>query len=140
LARQPAEAALETVRQAARLPEKLEGFAWPVRRLDRPGEAYWLVTLGPAGAVEAVAAVDAAGGTILSMTRLVPPRPFELLSAAEAARRTGVSHARAVGLAWAPCQASYSPLYPFWVVQAGEKLIYVSQQGQTWNRIESGPG
>ena len=51
--------AAATARREIGLDDSVPGRAWLVRRLDRPGDAYYLVVFGDDNAAVAVAAVGA---------------------------------------------------------------------------------
>ena len=131
----------ETAREIARaeigMPPETAGEAWLVHRLDRPDDDYWLLALG--GETQAAAAaVDAADGRLMSWANIGQPEGLRLLPALEAAALSGQPGAQTTRLVWRPCQASYSPLYPLWEVESAERTVYVNQQGQVWQELETG--
>jgi hypothetical protein len=56
--------AVAGVRAAVGAPNGVAGRAWLVRRLDRPGETYYLVVLGDEGSSVAVGTVNPVTGDV----------------------------------------------------------------------------
>jgi hypothetical protein len=133
--------AIEAVRERVAPDRDAGARAARVDRLDRPGQAYYLVVIERGGAVDAVAAVDAADGAILVSARLPGGRSPLSLDRHQAARRAGLGPAAETRLVWAPSRASRSMLDPLWRVEAGGCAVYVDQRGRVWERLEpAGPG
>src|SRR3954452_20677095 len=78
-----------------------EPRAWRVERLDRPGQAYYLVVIGDDQTSTAVAAVDAGSGEVMTSARLGGTRPHLSVDAARALALADVPGARA-SLVWRP--------------------------------------
>ena len=109
-------------------------IVWPVTRLDRVGERYYLVVLGDDRAAVGVAAIKVGNGDVMSWARLSGTSPHLSVDASDAARLAGLGEA-APELVWQPCQASASPLYPLWRVTGGGRSVFVDQQGKCWDRL-----
>ena len=115
--------------------------AWLVRRLDRPGECYYLVVLGEDHAAIALATVGAAQGEIQTWAKLPGQNPHAILKEREAIERAGVSEDVKAELVWKPCRATRSPLYPLWEIRTATTTLYVDQQGIVWPDLPpGGPG
>jgi hypothetical protein len=114
--------------------------SWHVRRLDRPGESYYLVVFGADGAV-AVAAVSADKGEILTWASLPGQTTHQVIEAQDAAKLAGITQDAKAELVWQPCRATRSLLYPLWEIRTSANTVYVDQQGKVWaNLAPSGPG
>ena len=117
------------------------GRAFHVRRLDRPGDAYFLVILGEEGAAMTVAAVGELDGEIRTSARLkgdVAHMTVDKEQALELARLWDTPEAE---LVWRPCQASMSPLYPIWEVKSASGTLYVDQSRGVHEQLQAGgPG
>jgi len=137
----PSELAIERAREAVGLAGEIPGRAAHVARLDRPGSGYYLVWFGAEDAAVAVAAVDPAGGEVLSHARLPGAGSHLVVTAEEAIRRAGETNAGTPLLVWRPCRASLSMLSPFWEVTTARGAVYVDQRGRVWRVLEAGgPG
>src|SRR5262249_26355216 len=137
----PVEAAIERARKALSLGSGIPGRTEYVARLDRPGAGYYLVWFGASNATTAVAAVDAAGGNVLSHASLPGSGPHLVVTAEEASRRAGATGTGFPRLVWRPCRASFSMLSPFWEVSTARGLVYIDQQLNLWTELEAGgPG
>ena len=112
--------------------------AWRVRRLDRPGECYYLVVLGEDHAAVAVATVGAAQGEIQSWAKLPGQNPHAILKEREAIERAGVSEDVKAELVWKPCRATRSPFYPLWEIRTATTTLYVDQQGMVYSDLPLG--
>ena len=134
-----AEQAIERARAETGVPAPAR--AWRVRRLDRAGDAYYLVVLGTEEAALAVATVGAAAGELRSRARLPGTGAHSLCDAGEAIARAGLGTPAQAELVWRPCRASRSPLDPLWEVQAAGSTVFVDQRGGVWPALEpAGPG
>lgn len=129
--------ALELARKATGADELTPALTWRVERLDRPGEAYWLVILGPEDAPSAACAIEASSGDAMSWARLGGVGPHLPVSAAKADRIADLGTTE-ISLVWQACQLSMSPLYPFWRVSNQSRTVYVDQQGRCLDRIVFG--
>ena len=129
-----ADNAIVRARHAMSIPTVVKAQAWRVERLDRAGEAYYLVVLGDDQNPIAVCAIDARTGATSTAARLSGGRPHLAIDSARARRIAGVNDARAE-LVWCPCQASLSPLYPFWRISGSGATVFVDQQGKQWDRL-----
>ena len=111
--------------------------AWRVERLDGAGEVYFLVILGNSSSPSGVCALDAHTGQELSSARLKGNRPHLTVDAAAALKIANIAggHTR---LVWCPCQASMSPLYPFWEIVGSQQTAFVDQQGKRWDHLPMG--
>jgi hypothetical protein len=118
-----------------------EATTWRVRRLDRPGSAYYLVVLVSGADAAHLAIVDQATGRIGSSATLANGRSPVSLSAERACELAGAARSEPAELVWMPSQASRSPLYPIWRVGVAGAWRYVSQQGEVFDALTSGhPG
>ena len=108
--------AVARVRAAVGVPNGIAGRAWPVRRLDRSGETYYLVVLGDEDASVAVGTVNAETGDVGSWARLPGHGPHLEVDAVRARSLAGAGETASVELVWRPSPASKSPLYPVWEV------------------------
>jgi hypothetical protein len=131
----PDEAAV-VARQAVGASAAVKARAWRVVRLDRIGESYFLVVLGDDRAAVAVAAIRADTGETMTLARLEGIRQHFLVDAARALQLANLSNASAE-LVWQPCQASLSPLYPFWRVSGATRSVFVDQQERCWDRLSA---
>jgi hypothetical protein len=137
----PIEAAIERAREALSLGRGIPGRAGYVARLDLPGTGYYLVWFGAENATMGVAAVDAAGGEVLSHASLPGSGPHLAVTAEEASGRAGATGTGIPRLVWRPCRASFSMLSPFWEVSTARGLVYIDQQRHLWTELEAGgPG
>lgn len=137
----PIEAVIERAREALSLGSGIPGRAGYVLRLDQPDTGYYLVWFGAENATMGVAAVDAAGGEVLSHARLRGSGPHLAVTLEEASRRAGVTSTGIPRLVWRPCRASFSMLSPFWEIPTARCPIYIDQQGRRWTELEAGgPG
>src|ERR1700749_2773688 len=100
-----------------------------VRRLDRPGESYYLVLFGADDATSAVAAVETAGGEVSSSARLAASGAHMSVGRERALKLAGLGRDARAELVWTPCRATRSQLYPLWEVSAGGARVFVDQQG-----------
>jgi hypothetical protein len=126
--------AAERARQAVGVAATIPANTWRVIRLDRPGEAYYLVILGDDQAPIGVAAIKADTGDVMGRVHLSGTRPHLVIDAPRASQIAKISNASAE-LVWQPCQASRSPLYPLWRVTDGERSVFVDQQEKCWDRL-----
>jgi streptogramin lyase len=137
----PVGIAIERARESLSLGKGIPGHGVYVARLDRPDTGYYLVWFGAENATIAVAAVDAAGGEVLSHASLPGSEPHLAITAEEASRRVGTSGVGIARLVWRPCRASYSMLSPLWEVSTARGPVYIDQQGHLWTELEAGgPG
>jgi hypothetical protein len=126
------ERAVGTARSALGADASSPGRAWRVRRLDRPDRGYWLVVIGEDQASTGVAAVDDRGDELLSWSSL-PGRERHLpVDGERAVALAGMGAGAQAELAWEPGGISRSPLYPFWLVRAGDRTVIVDQRGIVW--------
>jgi hypothetical protein len=133
--------AIGAVRETLGVDLTVPARAWRVERLDRPGDAYYLVIVGEEGAARAVAAVDASGAGLMTSARLPERGSHPMLDAGEAITTAGLGPHADAHLVWRPSRASRSPLYPLWMVQAGAKTVYIDQQKTVWEALDpAGPG
>jgi hypothetical protein len=130
-----AERAVRIARSALGVEPSSPSRAWLVRRLDRPDGAYWLVVVGEDPAAIGVAAVNDRGEELLSWSSLPGRERHLLVDAERAVSLAGVGPGAHAELAWAPGAISRSPLYPFWLVQAGDRMVIVDQRGIVWPGI-----
>jgi hypothetical protein len=113
---------------------------WRVRRLDRPGDSYYLVEFGEERAVVAVAAVGTGQGEVLTWATL-PGHGPHLVPEAQAVARVESKEGAQAELVWQPCRATRSLLYPLWEVRLPARIVYVDQQGGVWTSLApAGPG
>ena len=110
-----------------------------VRRLDEPGQSYFLATWRDARGVVAVMQLDAADGAMRSIAAL--PKPVDELFIAKDEARSLVIVARggrAAGeaeLVWQPCRESTSPLQPLTRVPTEAGDMFVTAQGEVRDRL-----
>jgi hypothetical protein len=109
--------------------------AWRIRRLDRPGDDYYLVVFGEEQAAVAVAAVGIEGGEVRTSARLPGLGSHLPLDPEQASRLAGLGESAQVQLVWQPCRASRSPLYPLWEIRSASRTAYVDQQGLVWQEL-----
>jgi hypothetical protein len=121
--------AVARVRAAVGASESVEGRAWRVRRLDRPGESYYLVVLGAEDASVAVGTVDATTGEVGSWARLEGCGTHLTVDGARARALAGADERADAELVWRPSPVTKSPLYPVWEVVLPSRLAYVDQAG-----------
>jgi hypothetical protein len=115
--------------------------AWRIRRVDQPGEVYYLVVFGEVQASIGVAAVDAVRGEVMTSATLPGKGPHLAIDAKTAVQLSGLPIGAQVELIWKPCRASLSLLYPIWQVSSRKKTIYIDQQGVVWQElVAAGPG
>jgi hypothetical protein len=119
--------AVARLRAAVDASDSVEGRAWRVRRLDRPGEAYYLVVLGDDNASVAVGTVGAMTGDIGSWAQLAGHGPHLAVDLARARALAGADESAAGELVWRPSPASKSPLYPVWEITLPSGAVYVDQ-------------
>ena len=117
------------VRAAVGAPSRVPGRAWPVRRLDRVDETYYLVVLGEERAPVAVGTVNPATGDVGSSARLAGHGPHLEVDATHARSLAGAHKTAKAELVWRPSAASKSPLYPIWEVELASGPVYVDQAG-----------
>lgn len=129
--------ASEKARQAIGVGSTVKATAWRVTRLDRNGEAYYLAVLGDDQAAIGVAAIKADNGDVMNWARLGGTQPHLAVDASRAAQIANIGNA-SVELVWQPCQASRSPLYPFWRLASGSRSVFVDQQEKCWDRLVPG--
>ncbi|MGH3104478.1 MAG: hypothetical protein ACRDN6_10345 [Gaiellaceae bacterium] len=133
--------ALERARAELGIEASVNGEAELVDRIDEDGVAYFLIVFGEPTSSIAVAAIDRAGGGLLSSARLPGAGPHRSVNAAEAIERAGLEGSSTARLVWKPSRQSRSPLYPLWEVRAAEGTVYVDEQGRVWPELEpGGPG
>jgi hypothetical protein len=111
---------------------------WPVRRLDRPDDSYYLVVFGENQAALGVVAVGAARGEIQTWANLPGLKAHLALQEREAIERAGLGGGETAELVWTPCRATRSPLYPLWEVRTATRVVYVDQQGIAWPEVSPG--
>lgn len=102
---------------------------YPVRRLDRNGERYYLITftasprrvvvVGANGEIEEAGVIEGTG-------------PHLVVNAHDAERYADLAEGRAAGLVWSPSPASRSPLHPLWEVRGRDATVYVDQHRKVW--------
>jgi hypothetical protein len=111
--------------------------AWRTRRIDRPGEAYYLVVFGEPQASIGVAAVDTASGEAMIWATLPGTGPHLTIDSETAVQQAGFAAKTRAELVWKICQGSHSPLYPLWEISSEKATVYVDQQGVVWQSLES---
>lgn len=121
--------AVARVRAAVGAGNGAAGRAWRVRRLDRPGETYYLVVLGDEGASVAVGTVNAVTGDVGSSAHLPGRGPHLEVDAVRARALAGAGETAGTELVWRPSLVSKSPLYPVWEVSLPSGPAYVDQAG-----------
>ncbi len=135
------EEAISRARRALSVAPSAGAQAWRVRRLDRPGAAYYLVVFGDEHAATGVATVDAVRGEVGVSARLPGRGPHLTVDDRRALDLAGLGSGAQLELVWQPCRASRSPLYPLWQVRADSLTMYVDQQSNVWRELEpAGPG
>ena len=135
------EEAIASARAEMGLDTSVAGHAWRIRRLDRPGDAYFLVVLGEAQAAVAVVTVGMHAGEIVASARLPGTGPHLAVDAGEALQLARLGENARAEMVWRPCRASLSPLYPLWEVRTDLETVYVDQQSKVWPALDSsGPG
>lgn len=124
---------MERARAALGLDRSVPARARLVRRLDRPGADYFLVTLGTEEACVGVVTLDARTGETRSSASLPGVRPC--LGVDEEKARAIAGGLASAELVWKPSAASRSPLYPVWQVPTANGPVYVDQQGRLWSDL-----
>lgn len=119
--------AVASVRAAVGAPNGVAGRAWLVRRLDRPGETYYLVVLGDEGSSVAVGTVNPVTGDVGSSASLPGRHPHLEVDAVQARALAGADETAEAELVWRPSPVSKSPLYPVWEVALPSGAAYVDQ-------------
>lgn len=130
------EEAINAAKTKLGLSESTPGRAWPVRRLDRPPEVYYLVQFGDSSASVAVATVDANTGEIGIYASLPGVGPHIAVGARLAIELAGGGQAAQAELVWMPCRVSKSPLYPLWEVRIQGVTKYVDQQRKVLDSLD----
>jgi hypothetical protein len=102
---------------------------YPVRRLDRSNERYYLITF--AAAPRRVVVVGA-NGEIEEAGVIEGVGPHLGVSAHDAELCAGIVEGRAAGLVWTPGPASRSPLHPLWEIRGRDATVYVDQHRKVW--------
>jgi hypothetical protein len=110
--------------------ERVAARAWLVRRVDRPGEAYYLVVFCTDTGSVAVATVDAATSEVGTTARLSGRSRHLRIDAAKALKIADAPEESEIELVWAPGKASRSPLYPVWQVAGPSGPVYVTHRGE----------
>jgi hypothetical protein len=137
----PPDEAITRARASLGLAAEVPGRAWRTERLDRPGEAYYLVIFGDEKAAVAVATVDTTNGEIRTSAHLPGVAPHLTVDAEQALQLAGRNALSQPVLVWQPCRASRSPFYPLWRVRTNVGIVYVDQQGVVWPElVPGGPG
>jgi len=121
--------AVARVRAAVGAANGIAGRAWPVRRLDRSGERYYLVVLGDEGASVVVGTVNAVTGDVGSSASLPGRGPHLEVDAVRARALAGAGETAGAELVCRPSLVSKSPLYPVWEVALPSGPAYVDQAG-----------
>jgi hypothetical protein len=121
--------AVARVRTAVGAANGVAGRVWPVRRLDRPGEMYYLVVLGDDDASIAVGTVNVVTGDVGSSAHLPGRGPHLEVDAGRARTLAGAGEKAGAELVWQPSLVSKSPLYPVWEVALPSGPVYVDQAG-----------
>lgn len=119
--------AVARVRATVGAPSRVPGRAWPVRRLDRVNETYYLVVLGEERAPVAVGTVNPTTGDVGSSARLAGHGPHLVVDSARARTLAGARETARAELVWRPSAASKSPLYPVWEVELPSGPVYIDQ-------------
>jgi hypothetical protein len=109
--------------------------AWLVELLDQSGKCYYLAEfLIDRGLL--IAAIDGETGLLRQQARLASVDRRPIVIDAQQARE--LAHAKPEAparLVWKPCEASFSPFYPIWEVEAGPRKLYIDQEGRRWNTL-----
>lgn len=130
------EDAIERARAALGLDPSVPAHARRVRRLDRPGTDYFLVTLGAETATVGIVTLDAYTGELQGSVSLPGVRGHFAVDEEQA--RAVAGGGASAELVWKPSAASLSPLYPVWEVRTEEGFVYVDQQGNVWTSLPEG--
>jgi hypothetical protein len=128
-----AEIAIAAARAALGAAPTVNANAQRVERLDHSGKGYYLVIIGDDNAGTGIVATDADTAIVMASARIHTRRHLSV-DAARAVQLAQVGEASAV-LVWRPCQASLSPLYPFWRVTGPLGTRFVDQQERCWDRL-----
>ena len=104
-----------------------------VERLDKPGNAYYLIPWVVTEGVVFLANVDAVSGVMLGVTTFPRPVSSPLVTPDEAVNLAVQKFPRrAFGkprLVWQPCRESTSPTRPFYQILSDEGTLYVDMDG-----------
>ena len=122
-------------RSALGVPAAEPADALLVERLDRAGQAYYLVMFGPPEGPTAVATVDATSGAIMNSARLGVRQPHLAVTRERAIELARLREPATVSLVWCPCRASRSPFSPIWRVAGASATVFVDQQGVCWKDL-----
>ena len=131
-------AAIVSARGQLRLDDNVPAQAWPVQRVDRPGESYWFVVFGARDAALGAAAVDAQSGAVMVSAALPGTQAQMTVDASKALQIAGMPPGTSIAMAWQASPASRSPLYPLWAIGAGNETMYVDQHGKIWRSLAGG--
>lgn len=106
-----------------------------VERLDRPGDAYYLVPWRIKEGVVFIVEVDAATGAMLASSTFPNPIPSPFLLPEEAAHFAAREFPQyTLGkprLVWKPCRESTSSMRPFYQIPCDHGFLYVDMDGST---------
>ncbi|MBU7035852.1 MAG: PepSY domain-containing protein [Theionarchaea archaeon] len=106
-----------------------------VERLDRPGDAYYLVPWRIKEGVVFIVEVDAATGAMLASSTFPNPIPSPFLlpeDAAHCAAREFPQYTLGEPrLVWKPCRESTSSMRPFYQIPFDHGFLYVDMEGST---------
>lgn len=128
--------AVQLSRAQTGIDEHVEARAWLVRRVDRPGGAYYLVVFGNDTGSIAAATVDATTSEVGTTARLPGRSPHVRIDAAQAREIADAPEEAETELVWAPGKASRSPLYPVWQVVGPSGPVYVTHRGEVLKGLQ----
>jgi hypothetical protein len=130
--------AREIARSHLGLPRHIPAGSWLVYRLDRLGEAYYLVLLGESTSSVGVATIDADSGSVLSSASLPGTQPIQFFDSSSALEAADLPPDTPRRLVWKPFRGSRSMSDPFWELRGSDALVYVDQRGRVWRSLERG--
>ena len=126
-----------------------------VERLDRPGNYYYIVPMGPdERTISAAVSVDAihgdyqqavalpeAGPNFLASLGRTPRsiigRALELPDEAGHLRLRKGMYCEYPVLVWRPCRESLSPFYPFRMITVGDHRVYIRSDGEVFTHLHT---
>lgn len=117
-----------------------DGSAVRVERLDKPGEAYYLVEFRHPTAPTAIAAVDPISGAIKGSAPLPAGRHHFIIDETRARELQQLGPDAILRLVWRPSAISRSPLYPFWEASRGSQIAYIDHGGKLWQDVSEARG
>jgi hypothetical protein len=136
MSRTTAEQACKTARAHLHLDDDAPCRRWIVHRLDRLGEAYFLVVLGDPDRPGGISTIDADTGEVLSSAVLPVTNPTQVMPKRAALAAADLPDDTPARLVWRSFPGSRSMLDPVWELRGASGTVYVDQRGRIWNSLE----